>query len=166
MTAGEIRSKQEWGQHTHPCIAALHVWVALIVPGCVHICLHFAVGAGSSGVCMFHVLILISILVWNCEVLWVSLVGLGAIKELRINIISRVAFSWRVLSFEDDLSRSLSMISSLICWQLLDLFLFFEYRWSRSEQQLYLLEQIGNGTKPRALVQNQHTRELISARKT
>ena len=52
-----------------PCIAALHVWVALIVPGCVHVCLHFAVGVGSSGVCMFHVLILMSILVLNCEVL-------------------------------------------------------------------------------------------------
>ena len=35
-----------------PCIAALHVWVALIVPRCVHICLHFAVGVGSSGVYM------------------------------------------------------------------------------------------------------------------
>ena len=35
-----------------PCIAALHVWVALIVPGCVHICLHFAVGVGSYGVYM------------------------------------------------------------------------------------------------------------------
>ena len=52
-----------------PCVAALHVWVALIVPGCVHVCLHFAVGAGSSGVCMFHVLTLMSILVLNCEVL-------------------------------------------------------------------------------------------------
>ena len=54
-----------------PCIAALHVWVALIVPGCVHVCvcLHFAVDVGSSGVCMFHVLILMSILVLNCEVL-------------------------------------------------------------------------------------------------
>ena len=51
------------------CIAALHVWVALIVPGCVHVCLRFAVGVGSSGVCMFHVLILMSILVLNCEVL-------------------------------------------------------------------------------------------------
>ena len=41
-----------------PCVAALHVWVALIVPGCVHVCLCFAVDVGSSGVCMFHVLIL------------------------------------------------------------------------------------------------------------
>ena len=41
----------------------------LIVLGCVHVCLHFAVGIGSSGVCMFHVLILMSILVLNCEVL-------------------------------------------------------------------------------------------------
>ena len=46
-----------------PCIAALHVWVALIVPGCVHVCLRFAVDAGSSGVCMFYVLILMAILV-------------------------------------------------------------------------------------------------------
>ena len=52
-----------------PCIAALHVWVALTVPGCVHVYLHFAVGVGSSGICMFHVLILMSILVLNCEVL-------------------------------------------------------------------------------------------------
>ena len=52
-----------------PCIAALRVWVALMVPGCVHVCLRFAVDAGSSGVCMFHVLILMSILVLNCEVL-------------------------------------------------------------------------------------------------
>ena len=52
-----------------PCIAVLHVWVALIVPGCVLVCLHFAVDVGSSGVCMFHVLILMSILVLNCEVL-------------------------------------------------------------------------------------------------
>ena len=52
-----------------PCVAALHVWVALIVPGCVRVCLRFAVGIGSSGVYMFHVLILMSILVLNCEVL-------------------------------------------------------------------------------------------------
>ena len=52
-----------------PCIAVLHFWVALIVPGCVHVCLHFAVDVGSSGVCMFHVLILMFILVLNCEVL-------------------------------------------------------------------------------------------------
>ena len=48
---------------------ALHVRVALIVLGCVHVCLRFAVGVGSPGVCMFHVLILMSILVLNCEVL-------------------------------------------------------------------------------------------------
>ena len=55
-------------RHVHgPCIAALHV--ALIVSGCVHVCLRFAVGVGSSGVCMFQVLILMSILVLNCEVL-------------------------------------------------------------------------------------------------
>ena len=52
-----------------PSITALHVSVALIVPGCVHVCLHFAVDVGSSGVCMFHVLIVMSILVLNCEVL-------------------------------------------------------------------------------------------------
>ena len=40
-----------------PCIAALHVLTALIVPGCVHVCLHFAVGIGSSSVCMLHVFI-------------------------------------------------------------------------------------------------------------
>ena len=62
-----------------PCAAALHVWVALIVPGCVHVGLRFAVGVGSSGVCMFHVLILMPVLVLNCGVLWASLVGLGAI---------------------------------------------------------------------------------------
>ena len=51
-----------------PCIAALHVWVALIVPGCVHVCLRFVVGVGLSGViCMFHVLIMIFIVVLNCE---------------------------------------------------------------------------------------------------
>ena len=44
-------------------MAALHVWVALIVPGCVHVCLRFAVDVGSSGVWMFHVLILMSTLV-------------------------------------------------------------------------------------------------------
>ena len=57
----------------------LHVWVALIVPGCVHVCLRFAVDVGSSGVYMFHVLIPMSILVLNCEVLSASLVGLGVI---------------------------------------------------------------------------------------
>ena len=47
------------------CIACL---VAIIIPGCVHVCLHFAVGFGSSGVCMLHVLIVMSILVLNGEV--------------------------------------------------------------------------------------------------
>ena len=66
---------QSWDVSVHrPCVAALHVWVALIVPGCVHVCLRFAVGVGSSGVCMFHVLIVMFILVLNCEVLWTSLV--------------------------------------------------------------------------------------------
>ena len=52
-----------------PCTAALHLWVALIVPRRVHVCLRFAVGVGSSGVCMFHVLIVMILLVLNCEVL-------------------------------------------------------------------------------------------------
>ena len=52
-----------------PCIAALHVWVALMVPGCVHVYLRFAVDVGSSGVCMFHALIPMSIHVLNCEAL-------------------------------------------------------------------------------------------------
>ena len=52
-----------------PCIAALHVLIALTVPGYVHVCLRFAVGVGLSGVCMFHVLIVMLILVLNCEVL-------------------------------------------------------------------------------------------------
>ena len=54
-----------------PCTAALHVLIALIVPGCVHACLRLAVGVGSSGVCRFHVLTLtlMFILVLNCEVL-------------------------------------------------------------------------------------------------
>ena len=51
------------------CTAVLHVWVALIVPGCVLVCLHFAAGAGSSGECMSHVLILMFILALNCEML-------------------------------------------------------------------------------------------------
>ena len=52
-----------------PYIAAVHVLIALIVLACVHVCLRFAVGVGSSGVCMCHVLILMSILVLNCDVL-------------------------------------------------------------------------------------------------
>ena len=52
-----------------PCIDDLHVWVALIVPGCVHVCLCFAADVESSGVCVFHVLSLMSIPVLNCEVL-------------------------------------------------------------------------------------------------
>ena len=52
-----------------PCIAALHVWVGLIVPGCVYVCLRFAVDVGLSGVWLFHAVILMSILVLNCEVL-------------------------------------------------------------------------------------------------
>ena len=51
------------------CIAALYVLIALTVPGCAHVCLRFAVGVGSSGVCMFHVLILMNMLVLNCAVL-------------------------------------------------------------------------------------------------
>ena len=67
-----------------PCIAALHVWVALTDPGRVRVCLRFAVGAGSSGVCMFHVLIPMPSLVFNCEVLWASLVRLGFIEVVRL----------------------------------------------------------------------------------
>ena len=52
-----------------PCIAALHVLSALTVLGCVHVCLRFAVGVGLSGVCMFHVLIVIFIVVLNCDML-------------------------------------------------------------------------------------------------
>ena len=51
------------------CIAALRVLTAFIVPGCVHACLHFTFGVGLSGVCMFHVLIEMFILVLNCEAL-------------------------------------------------------------------------------------------------
>ena len=61
-----------------PCIAALHVWVALIVQGCARVCLCLAAGVASSVVCMFHVLILMALLVFSCEVLLASLVGLGA----------------------------------------------------------------------------------------
>ena len=52
-----------------PCIAAVHVLTALTVLRCVHVCLHFAVSVGLSGVCMFHILIVMFILVLNCEVL-------------------------------------------------------------------------------------------------
>ena len=52
-----------------PCIAALHVWVALIVPGCVHVCLRFAVGVGSSQWCMHVSCTDSDVLVLNCEVL-------------------------------------------------------------------------------------------------
>ena len=45
------------------------VYMFACVPGCVHVCLCFAVGVGLSGVCMFDVLILVFILVLNCEVL-------------------------------------------------------------------------------------------------
>ena len=38
-------------------MGCVHVWVALTVPGCVHVCLFFAVE--SSGVRIFHVLFLI-----------------------------------------------------------------------------------------------------------
>ena len=55
------------------CIACLDY----IVPGCVYVCLRFAVGVGLSG--MFHVLILMFIRDVNCEVFFASLVGLGAI---------------------------------------------------------------------------------------
>ena len=67
-----------------PCIAALHVLIALIILGCVHVWQRFAVSVGLSGVCMFYVLIVMLILVLNCELLWTSLVGLGAILMLHI----------------------------------------------------------------------------------
>ena len=51
------------------CIAALRVLIALILLGCVHVCLRFAVGVGLSGVCMFQDLLLMFVLVLNCEVL-------------------------------------------------------------------------------------------------
>ena len=37
-----------------PCVAVLHVWVALslTVRGCVHVCLCFAGCVGFSGVCV------------------------------------------------------------------------------------------------------------------
>ena len=51
------------------CPWTLHVLIALNVAGYVQVCLRFAVGGGLSGVCMFHVLIMMFILVLNCEVL-------------------------------------------------------------------------------------------------
>ena len=71
-----------------PYIAALHVLIALTVPGCVHVCLHFADGVGLAGVCMFHVFIVMFILVLNYEVLWASLDGLGTVYMLCLIIIS------------------------------------------------------------------------------
>ena len=57
-----------------PCIAALHVLTALTVPGCVHVCLHFAVGAGLfRDVCMFACTLLLAL---DCPV-YASLVGFG-----------------------------------------------------------------------------------------
>ena len=53
----------------HVLLHCMHVWVAMVVLGWVHVCLHFAVAVGLSTVYMFHVLILMSILVLNCEVL-------------------------------------------------------------------------------------------------
>ena len=54
-------------------MATLRVLIALIVRGGggggEFACLRFAVGAGLSGVCMFDVLIVMFILVLNCEVL-------------------------------------------------------------------------------------------------
>ena len=45
-----------------PCIAALHVLTALTVPGCVHVCLHFAVGVGLfRDVCMFACTLLLAL---------------------------------------------------------------------------------------------------------
>ena len=53
----------------HVLLHCMHVWVAMVVLGWVHVCLHFAVDVGLSTVYMFHVLILMSILVLNCLVL-------------------------------------------------------------------------------------------------
>ena len=52
-------------------MATLRVLIALIVrgEGGGVACLRFAVGAGLSGVCTFEVLIVMFILVLNCEVL-------------------------------------------------------------------------------------------------
>ena len=61
-----------------PCIAAQCMCGFTDCSGMCAWCLCFAVDVGSSGVCMFYVLILMFILVSNCEVLWASLVGLGA----------------------------------------------------------------------------------------
>ena len=37
-----------------PCIAALHILTALIVPGCVHVCLHFAVAVSLVYACFMY----------------------------------------------------------------------------------------------------------------
>ena len=69
-----------------PYIAALHVLIGLTVLGCLHVRLRFEL---DCRVCMFHVLIVLVVLVLNCEILWASLAGLSAIQILRIIIISR-----------------------------------------------------------------------------
>ena len=62
------------------CVSeCMRAWVFCFVSAAIVICfnafffffyfMRFAVGVGSSGVCMFHVLILMSILVLNCAVL-------------------------------------------------------------------------------------------------
>ena len=61
---------QSWDvSMAHVFISALYVLIALTVPGCVRVCLRFAVGVGSPGVCMIHILIQTFILALNCEVL-------------------------------------------------------------------------------------------------
>ena len=37
-----------------PCIAALHVWTALTVPGCVQVYLNFAVGVRLVYACFMY----------------------------------------------------------------------------------------------------------------
>ena len=87
FTVFDLRS-WDWCFHG-PCIAAsssdrgISVWA--IVPGLMCACLVATcaslTGVGSSGVCMFYVLILMPSLVLNqlWLVLWTILVGLGAI---------------------------------------------------------------------------------------
>ena len=83
--------------------------VALIIPGCVLVCLHFAVAVGSSGVRMFHVLILMSILVLNSEVLWASAAALGTIYKSYILLLFVCVCVLKVMG------RMLSEVMQHIC---------------------------------------------------
>ena len=73
----QFREMFPWSMYC--CIACLD---CINCSGMCHVGLRFAVG--SSGVCWFHVLILMSIFVLNCEVLWASLVGLGVLTVSKI----------------------------------------------------------------------------------